>query len=173
MVSISRWDAARLRAHARDLALLLKDGVDGDAGLGFLPPLDPADALAYWTERAADVQRGTAVLLVAEDDAGRPIGTAQLELCRRPNGRHRAEVTKVMVHSSARRRGVGLALMRALEEEARRHGRTLLHLDTFRGAEAEKLYAAAGYTFAGIIPEFALRADGKPHATAIWHKGLR
>lgn len=160
------------RAQIDALARLLKDAVDGDAGLGFLPPLPIEEAEAYWIARSADVASGTAVLVVAED-GGSFVGSAQLELSRRSNGRHRAEVTKVMVHSSARRRGIGRALMDALDAEARKRDRTLLHLDTFRGDPGERLYLAAGYTFAGIIPEFALRADGKAHATAMYWKLLR
>lgn len=172
MPAVRVWDATLIRARADELALLLKDAVDGDAGLGFLPPLPVDEARAYWIERAADVERDHAVVLVALDEAGRLLGSAQLEPSRRSNGRHRAEVTKVMVHSSARRRGVGGALLAAVEDEARRRGRTTLHLDTFRGDPGERLYAAAGWTFSGTIPAFALRADGKAHATAIWYKLL-
>lgn len=172
VVDVRTLTADETRTRIDTLAHLLKDAVDGDAGLGFLPPLPLEEAKAYWTARAADVASGAAVLVVAED-GGRVVGSAQLELSRRSNGRHRAEVTKVMVHSAARRRGIGRALMDALDREARRHGRSLLHLDAFRGDAAEQLYLASGYTFCGIIPEYSLRADGKAHATAIYWKLLR
>lgn len=52
------------------------------------------------------------MLLVARAPDGRRIvGTAQLALGMRPNGMHRAEVTKVMVLREARREGIGRALM--------------------------------------------------------------
>src|SRR5204863_8169810 len=98
------------------------------------------------TARACSWSRGA---------GGALLGTAQLDLCTRPNGRHRAEVVKVIVHTKARRRGIGRALMLALEDEARRQGRGTLVLDTRRGDPAERLYAGVGYTLAGVIPAYA------------------
>ena len=57
-----------------------------------------------------------------------------------------------MVHRRARRRGVGRALMLALEDHARQLGRTTLILDTRQGDPSEDLYRAVGWTFAGAIP---------------------
>lgn len=172
MRTIERLDAKGIEAEAEALSALLKDAVDGDAGLGFLPPLAPEEARAYWRgEVVPAVAAGSRVVVVAREE-GRVVGSAQLDLCRRPNGRHRAEVTKVMVRSDARRRGHGLALMRALDAEARREGRTLLHLDTYEGADAERLYLAAGYVRSGAIPAFARRGDGSLGTTVIYHRLL-
>ena len=41
-------------------------------------------------------------------------------------------------HRSARRRGLGVLLLRAAEDEARRIGRTVLTLDTETGSAAER-----------------------------------
>lgn len=51
----------------------------------------------------------------------------QLELCQKPNGRNRAEVVKLLVHSRARRNGVGQALMKSLEHAALQQQRGLLY----------------------------------------------
>lgn len=75
-------------------------------------PLSTSDASAYWDGVAETVRGGSRVLLVARAPDGRRIvGTAQLALGMRPNGMHRAEVTKVMVLREARREGIGRALM--------------------------------------------------------------
>src|SRR5262249_7544538 len=58
--------------------------------IGFLPPLAPSEAEAYW--RAV---LGPGVLLWVAERDGRVVGSAQLHLCPRQNGRHRAEVAKV------------------------------------------------------------------------------
>ena len=69
------------------------------------------------SRNAAAVREGTCVLLVARvaesADAGEGdvVGTAQLLLATRQNARHRAEVAKVIVHTKARRRGLGRALL--------------------------------------------------------------
>ena len=112
----------RPRADELDqLVDLLIAVVDDGASIGFLPPLERAVAERYW----AGLPEPGAVLLVAER-AGKIVGSVQLHLALRPNGLHRAEVAKLMVHPAARRRGVGRLLMERIEAVARDNGRTLL-----------------------------------------------
>ncbi len=150
-----------------ELAAILVAVVAQGASVGFLPPLEMAVAEEYW--RTA-LERGT-ILLVAERD-GRIVGTAQLALALRPNGRHRAEVNKVLVHPAFQRQGIGRALMEAIEAIARREGRTLLHLDTREGDPSNRLYQSLGYTEAGRIPSWARSADGTLQATVFYFKLL-
>lgn len=64
----------------------------------------------------------------------------------RPIGAGRFEVLRVRVHPARRRRGVGSALMDALEDEARRSGATELVLDTATNQpDAVAFYEALGY----------------------------
>jgi len=153
------------------LAALLQDAVDSGASVGFLPPVPAAEAAAYWDAVGTAVREGSRVLLVARL-ATTVVGSVQLELAERTNAQHRAEVTKLMVHRSARRRGVGRALMLAIEREAYRRARTTLVLDTRQGDPSEALYRALGWTFAGAIPRYAKSADGDLHATAIYYRLL-
>jgi ribosomal protein S18 acetylase RimI-like enzyme len=152
------------------LVALLRDAVDGGASIGFLPPLGEAEAAAYWDSVVAALRDGSRVLLVARDPAAGIVGSAQLELAMRANARHRAEVSKVMVRRAARRRGIGRALMLALEREARRLGRTTLVLDTRQGDPSESLYRGLGWIEAGAIPRYAASADGTLHATVIYYR---
>lgn len=170
-VAIGRADAARVRADALPLADLLSDAVESGGGLGFLPPLARDEALAYWAQVAREVEAGTRVVLCARVD-GALAGSAQLDLCQRPNGLHRAEVQKVMVHRRFRRRGLGLALLRAVDEAALDEGRTTLHLDTFAHQEARRAYEAAGWTHAGDIPAFARTPEGTLAATSHYYRLL-
>jgi acetyltransferase len=161
-------------AHEAEPALitLLRDAVDSGASLGFLPPLATATAAAYWRGVVADVEEGSRVLLAARAADGALVGSAQLELAMRENGRHRAEVAKVMVLQSARRQGIGRALMLALEDHARRLGRSTLILDTRAGDPSERLYASVGWQRVGEIPRYAQSAGGALHATAFYYKLL-
>ena len=95
------------------LVALLRDAVDSGASIGFLPPLSEAEAGAYWDGVAGALDDGSRVLLVARDAAAGIVGSVQLDLAMRANARHRAEVSKLMVHRAARRRGIGRALMAA------------------------------------------------------------
>jgi len=150
-----------------ELAGVLIAVVEAGASVGFMPPLDEESALAYWRGVIAPDH----VLLVAERN-GEIIGTAQLELAMRANGRHRAEVCKVLVHPEAQGQGIGLVLMQALEAEARRLGRTTLHLDTRERYPANRLYQKAGYTQAGTIPNWARSTDGTLAGTTFYYKLL-
>jgi ribosomal protein S18 acetylase RimI-like enzyme len=167
---IESLDAAGAARARSGLVALLRDAVDGGASLGFLPPLGEAEAAAYWDGVVAALRDGSRVLLVARDQAAGIVGSAQLELAMQANAHHRAEVSKVMVHRTARRRGIGRALMLVLESEARGLGRTTLVLDTRQGDPSESLYRALGWREAGTIPRYAESADGSLHATVIYYR---
>ncbi|HET7202964.1 MAG TPA: GNAT family N-acetyltransferase [Steroidobacteraceae bacterium] len=153
------------------LAALLQDSVHGGASVGFLAPVAAETAERYWQGVFAQLAGGMR-LWVAES-AGRLVGSVQLELCGKENGRHRAEVQKLFVHSAARGRGIGSQLLRAVEAFAREQGRTLLVLDTLRGSFAEAMYRRQGWQFVGYIPEYAARPDGELEATAVFYKQIR
>jgi acetyltransferase len=151
---------------------LLQDAVKSGASVGFLPPLGAEEAAAYWRSVFAAMGRRARLLLVGRGDDGALIGSAQLDLALKPNALHRAEVQKVMVHTGARRRGIGRALMLAVEAEARRLGRTTLVLDTRHGDPSEGLYLGVGYQCAGVIPRYARSANGVLDASAFYYKLL-
>jgi len=171
-LSIDLLTAAEVEAERSALVALLRDAVESGASVGFLLPLGDGEAGAYWATVAAGLRDGSRVVLAARYGDLGLVGAAQLELAMRANARHRAEVTKVMVHRRARRRGVGRALMLALEDHARRLGRTTLILDTRQGDPSEGLYRTVGWTFAGAIPDYARSATGALDATAFYYKVL-
>jgi len=152
-----------------ELAALLEDTVDGGASVGFLPPLGVEEARGYWGKVCDAIDSGGRILLAARQ-AGRLIGSVQLDPAGMPNGSHRAEVMKLMVAREARRQGIGRALMRAIEEESRRIGRSLLVLDTRVGDAAERLYQDIGYRRAGVIPRYARGGSGELQDTVIFYK---
>jgi GNAT superfamily N-acetyltransferase len=110
-------------------------------------------------------------LLVAQDEAGRLVGTVQLALSQPDNQPHRADVNKLLVHRCARGQGVGALLMQAAEDLARAQGKTLLVLDTASDT-AERLYARQGWQLCGRIPGYALMPDGALTATTIMFKNI-
>lgn len=160
-------------ARLPELGGLLIDAVHNGASVGFVLPFAQGEVEGYWQKVCADVATGHRLLVAALDDTGRLVGSAQLVLEARANGRHRAEVQKVMVLGAQRGHGIGAALMARVEAEARTHGRTLLYLDTSVGeAGATKFYGRLGYTYVGGIPEFAANPDGPLVANAIFYKQL-
>lgn len=157
-------------AELRALAGVLIDCVDGGASVGFMHPLSPERALSFWRRIAGDAERGTRALLIAEDASG-IVGTVQVVLEQPENQPHRADVSKMLVHRRARRRGIGAELMRAAEDAARRAGKSLLVLDTASG-DADRLYVRLGWTLVGIVPDFALWPQGGLCSTRFYYRKL-
>ena len=171
-VTIRELDADGYRAAIPSLAALLVDVVDGGASVNFVAGVTEAQAAAWWTERIDQVRDGVITPLVALDGDD-VVGSLLLIRSTNPNSPHRAEIGKVLVHRSARRRGIGAALMRAIEERARADGRWMLILDTVTGSAAESMYRALGWNELGVMPNHALLTDGTPAATTFFWKDLR
>jgi ribosomal protein S18 acetylase RimI-like enzyme len=152
------------------LARVLVDCVAGGASVSFMHPLTHERARAFWADVATGVDRGTRALIVAEDGEG-VVGAVQLVLDLPENQPHRADLSKMLVHRRARRRGVGEALLRAAEGAARELGRTLLVLDT-ASADAERLYVRLGWQRVGTIPDYALLPAGGYCDTVVLYRRL-
>ncbi|AKG33594.1 GNAT family N-acetyltransferase [Paenibacillus durus] len=151
----------------RELAGLLTVVVEDRASVGFLPPLAEAEAAQYW--RGVP---GEGVILWVAWDEGRIAGSVQLHLALKPNGLHRAEIAKLMVHPQRRRRGIARLLMETAEAYMEAEDRTLLVLDTRAGDPSNLLYQSLGYVEAGRIPDYARSADGELHETMFYYKKL-
>jgi ribosomal protein S18 acetylase RimI-like enzyme len=167
-MSIRRLEGAEREGAIPELATILADCVQGGASVGFVLPFTALDAETYWRQAAPRMD----VLLVAGN--GRRIdGTVSLKFAEFPNGRHRAEVVKLLVHRGARGQGLATALMAALEEEARAAGRTTLVLDSDSDSDAVRLYRGLGWEESGSVPRYCLSPDGRLKATTFMHKLLQ
>jgi GNAT superfamily N-acetyltransferase len=171
MTTVRRLDGDAAAAAVPVLAGILLDVVEGGASVHFLWPLTRARAEEFWRAVAAKVTAGETILLVGELD-GRVVGTVSVLLVTIDNQRHRFEIAKMLVHRSARRRGVAATLMRAAEAAARDAGRTVGVLDTVTGQDAERLYRREGWTEVGVIADYALTPHGELCSTTIFTKRL-
>jgi GNAT superfamily N-acetyltransferase len=171
-ITIRHLGATEAPACVPALADLLIDCVEGGASVSFMWPLPLERALVFWHGVAEGVARNDRVLLVAEDSAGQLVGTVQLMLAMPDNQPHRADVAKMLVRRSARRRGIAQQLMAAVDDAARAHGKHTLVLDTVTGGDAERLYARSGWQRVGEIPQYALMPDGQPCSTTYFCKRL-
>lgn len=171
-IEIDVFTGSATRTCRAGLVELLIDAIHAGASVGFLEPLAIDEAGRYWDKVFAEVESGDRVLLVAKEE-GRIVGAVQLVLPSLPNARHRAEAQKLLVHTSARRRGLGTALMAEVEARAMALGRYLIILDTRAGDPAGKLYEQLGYSRAAVIPGYAQSPNGKMHAAAFYYRDLR
>jgi GNAT superfamily N-acetyltransferase len=157
----------RQQAEARRDALidLLVDCVEGGNSVNFVWPMTRTKAATWWKGAIASLGRGERLIFIAEAE-DRVDGTVQMILAPQENQIFRADLAKLLVHSRARRQGLGTALLRAAESEAHRIGRTLLTLDTETGSAAERLYTRLGWIKYGEVPAYATRADNRSRASA-------
>jgi GNAT superfamily N-acetyltransferase len=170
IVSIRR--ATDESAVVQALADVLLD-CEGGASVSFMHPLPRAKAIGFWQGILASAARGERIVLLAEDaESGVILGTVQVVLDMPENQPHRADVTKMLVYRSARRRGLGAALMRAAEAAALEAGKTLLVLDTVTGGDGERLYARLGWQRCGEIPGYALWPRGGLCSTTVFYRML-
>ena len=153
-----------------ELATLLVDAVESNAGISFMSDLDLDGAKGWWS-RILETSPPRTVILAARDEEG-IAGTVQLQPAWPPNQPHRADVAKLIVHRRARGRGIARALMHELEQHARDEGFTLLLLDTCKESAAERLYSSLGWIRVGEVPKFALNPDGSWCDTVFFYREL-
>ncbi|MFR9722181.1 N-acetyltransferase family protein [Streptomyces sp. MS19] len=168
---IVRPAARDFAAAVPGLADLFADVVADGASLGFVAPFGRAAAEAWWTEQGAAVVDGGLTIWTAEED-GRIVGTVSLARNPKPNGRHRAEIVKLMVHPDARGRGLARALLARAEQAAADEGFGLLLLDTETGSPAERLYLSAGWIRYGVVPAYAADPAGALKDCSFFYRTL-
>ncbi|HEX8048372.1 GNAT family N-acetyltransferase [Rhizobium sp.] len=171
MPDIHLLSAAEARAVSTDLCEVLADCVNGGASVGFMQPYRLDDAELYWQGVADSVEAGATLLFVAVID-GKVLGTVQIGAAQMPNQPHRGDLKKLLVHRSARGKGLARLLMEAAEREAAKRGKTLLVLDTATGSDAEAIYPRLGWERAGVIPDYALWPQGGFCDTTIFYKRI-
>lgn len=170
-IAVERLDAVSVAAAIPDLSRILIECVNGGAGVGFMAPLAPEKATAYWrNEVLPAVSTGDTALLVAKTGS-QIAGSVQLLLRMRENQPHRGEIAKLLVVPAARRQGIARALMESAQAHAAKAGKTLLMLDTADDG-AERLYRSMGWQPIGVVPGFALTPHGQLCATTFLYKTL-
>ncbi|NWD26171.1 GNAT family N-acetyltransferase [Pseudomonas yamanorum] len=168
---LRRVNAESFAHYRQGLVELLLDAVKHGASVGFMADFDETQARSYLSGVQASIEDGSLLLWVVVRDE-QVVASVQLALCLKANGLNRAEVQKLLVHSEARRRGLGQQLMAALELSARQYKRGLLYLDTEAGSGAEAFYQSLRYTKIGELPNYCQSPDGRYTPTAIYFKTL-
>jgi hypothetical protein len=166
--------------HIRSaLSKLLVETVAGGGSVSFMHPLPLDTADSFWRDSLASAARGERIVFGGfdgqedgQENGNDLVATVTLLLALPPNQPHRAEIAKMMTRPSHRHRGIASALMRAAEQKAIEHGRTLLVLDTAVEEGASRLYEGLGFRLTGVIPDYALKPHGGLTGTMIYWKRI-
>lgn len=170
-MEIVNFDADQAARNLGRFAEILQESVTHGALVGFVLPFGTDQSKAYWRGIFRSVADGERLLLCALIE-GEVAGTVQLYLSPEPNAPHRAEVFKLLVHRDYQRRGIGAALMAAVENEARARGRSLLILDTAQESDSERLYRRLGWQEIGVVPHHFVDPFGVPKSSVYLMKFL-
>lgn len=169
--SIRRLNATETEARIAALGSILGDAVAHGASVNFLAGVSAAATEGFWRRQIPAIAAAETLLFVAEDGV-RLMGTVLLMFAHQPNAPHRAEIGKMLVHSTARRQGVRRRLLTSAEEAARAAGRTLLMLDTETGSAGDLLCRSCGWMPLGVVPNHAFTPDGRLAPTTLYYKAL-
>ncbi|MBQ4851196.1 GNAT family N-acetyltransferase [Pseudoalteromonas sp. MMG012] len=151
------------------LTHLLAQCIKSGASLGFNTCNNTQPLSAYW--EAVDMQLTSRMFLGYFCD-NTLVGCVHYTRCLKPNGVHRAEVEKLLVHPQYQRQRIASALMQSLECEATKQGIELLILDTQTGDNSEKFYQTINYIKCGEIPHFVRDSNGLFFSTSYYFKKL-
>lgn len=162
--------AEQILSRIDELSDVLEQCVNDGASVSFMLPFNRDKSRPFWTRVAQSVSCGERIVLGAENAQGTLVGTVQLIIDQPENQPHRADVAKLLVHTSARRSGIARELMNTLESCAHHEGKTLLVLDTSTGSAAELFYHNCGWQKAGVIPGYAKMPDGTLAGTTLFYK---
>jgi len=171
MTDYTLLSAAEAQQQLAGLTDVLEACVADGASVGFTDAADRPIMMQFWQQRVGHLASGDSELLVASQH-GTIVGTVLINSSAMPNGRHRAEIGKLLVHPQARRQGIARALMQRAEQRAAAQGKTLLVLDTRSGDVASDLYRTLGWQVAGSIPFYAESTAGVLDATTYMFKVL-
>ncbi|MEP6660671.1 MAG: GNAT family N-acetyltransferase [Acidimicrobiales bacterium] len=156
---VANMSGEEVRERAHELSALLRDGFAAGAALGFLVPVDDAELDQYWASVASEIETRRRTLISAQREivVG---GMVQVVPDTAANGRHRAEVQKLVVAENERGHGLARRLLEAAEQTARSSGIRLLYLSTHAHMPAEALYRATGWRETGSVPGWAIVPGG-------------
>jgi GNAT superfamily N-acetyltransferase len=170
-LTVHPLDAVEATSRLDELADILVDAVAHGASVNFMADFSHPKARMFWQDQLPGLTNRTKRLFVAEH-RNRLLATALLTFAHQPNAPHRAEIGKMLVHSTARRQGIGRRLLALVETAAHQAGRTLLLLDTETGSAGDLLYRSCGWVEIGRIPDHAFRPDGRLAETTAFYKTL-
>lgn len=140
--AVEPLDAAAVRSAVRALSAIAAD--------------EPT-----WQQAASDIAAGT-VQIHAAWYQGTLSGALILDLPSMPGATHRADLRLLHIQPSARRIGLGTALLAAAEQTALTCGRTLITASADAGAPAASFLAEAGYHQAGRLPGYTHGPGDRP-----------
>lgn len=146
---------------ARAIVALIDSTVTDGGTLGYTAPLTGAQANAFIDGLKQRIAGGDTHLLLGRSQA-EGVFMVLLTQSSMPNCRHRAELSKGVVHPSRRGTGCVRVAFHELLRHADRLGVEQLVLDVREGSRAHQLWRHYGFETFGVLEDYA-RVGGERH----------
>ena len=154
------------------LVQLLAEVIEDGGSMGFFADVTTTELNKFWAYEFSKVRSGVNVLVCAMDPEDICVAAGILTFETKANGRHRADVRKLMTHPQYRHMGIASQILTRLETIASERGVHLLSLRTKEGSAASVLYSHMGWTLMGSVPNYAAGPDRSPHSVSFYYKEL-
>ncbi|MES2097594.1 MAG: GNAT family N-acetyltransferase [Pseudomonadota bacterium] len=126
---------------------------------------DPRWGEAWTRSQVIGILAIPGVWLTIAEMAGKPVGFALTR-----GVLDEAELLLLAVRPSARRRGVGAALLRSVIADSAARNIAALHLEVREGNDAIKLYKNSGFHKVGERRDYYRGADGQSYSALTLHR---
>ncbi len=171
MFEIRRLAAAELLERKQEFEWLLGDAINDGGCVGFLLPVQADKLDRYWNGVAREMEAGEREVMAALEN-GRVIGALQIAYEKAESVRHRADLQKLIVHSTERRRGIARALLVHALERMPALGLVMYTITVAKAGPAEMLVRSLLFTRYGVMPHYGLTPDGKLHDASQYYISL-
>lgn len=175
------WHSSITDTQADAIITLYNDVAKQESIIGYAEPLNQAEGDAVIRQLREDLARRNKVLLlinesnqsanssfeVSKAEIGKVevncethvtreiIGMALLSISGMPNCKHRAEISKGIIHSSYRHQGVLPLALLSIGHYAKSIGVSQLELDVRANTRSEQIWRKAGFIEYGRLPNYA------------------
>jgi GNAT superfamily N-acetyltransferase len=163
-------DDELLTSDIHVLVELIHNAISTNNSVGFLHTTTKSELIEFWQNEINELETANTFLIAR--DGIRIVGIVILTRETRPNGRHRAELRKLIVHSEYQRNGIAQSLERHATDLARDYGLKLLYLDSATDFLVERVYESWGWQKAGSIPDYSSKPDGTLEPTTYFYKHI-
>lgn len=154
------------------LVQLLAEVIADGGSMGFFADVTTTELNKFWASEFSKVRSGVNVLVCAMDTEDICVAAGILTFETKENGRHRADVRKLMTHPQYRHMGIASQILARLEAIASERGVRLLSLRTKEGSAASVLYSRMGWTLMGSVPNYAVGPNRSLHSVSFYYKEM-
>ena len=140
--------------HANSIIELYNDVAKQESIIGYTSALNAGQATAIIKQLHEDLANKSKAIMLIKNEVS-IIGMALLGISSMPNCKHRAEISKGIIHSKYRHQGLLPLALLEIANYSQSIGVIQLELDVRAGTRSEEIWRKAGFIEYGRLPNYA------------------